>query len=56
MRHVISIVLIVCAILAAGASWGPLYFGTPILGVALLLTAVVLESLFWRRTVRKRVR
>lgn len=54
MRHVISIVLIVGAFLAGSTGWGPLYFGAPVIGMALLLAALGLEVLFWRRVVRER--
>lgn len=54
MRHVISIALIVGAILAAAAAWGPLYFGAPVFGVSLLLAAVSLELLFWLNADKKR--
>ncbi|HKJ10445.1 MAG TPA: glycosyl transferase family 39 [Gammaproteobacteria bacterium] len=53
MRHAIGILLIVGAILAAGAGWGPLFLGAPVVGVALLLTALGLEVWVWRNFFRK---
>lgn len=54
MKHLISLALLVAAMAAYTAGWGPFFFGAPALGGVLLAGGLVLEVFFWRRTLRKR--
>jgi hypothetical protein len=45
----------VAAILVYAVSYGPLFFGAPLLGALLLLAGLALEAGFWRRLLRARV-
>jgi hypothetical protein len=54
MRHLISIALLIVGAAACAVGFGPLFFGQPLLGGALLLAGLCLEMGFWLRLLRAR--
>lgn len=53
MKHLISLALFLGAALAYATGVGPFFFGSPVMGGALLAAAFILEAFFWRRVLRK---
>jgi hypothetical protein len=52
MRHLISIAFLIAAAAAYAFGAGPLFFGTPLLGIVLVLIGLGFEIAFWRRLKR----
>jgi hypothetical protein len=52
MRHLISLLLLVAALIAYMTGVGPLFFGVPFLGSILCAAGLVLEIAFWQRLIR----
>jgi len=53
MRHLVTLLLLVAAVLAYAAGFGPLFFGEPLSGSVLIAIAILLECAFWWRILRK---
>jgi hypothetical protein len=53
MKHLISFALLAGAAIAYAGGMGPFFFGSPVLGGALLVGAVALELSFWLRIFRR---
>lgn len=52
MRHLPGLLLLVAASVLYAASYGPLFFGIPLLGAVLFGAGVVMETVSWRRLAR----
>lgn len=52
MRHLTTFAIVLAAIAAYAFGVGPLFFGAPLLGTALVLAGVLLELAFWLRLLR----
>lgn len=53
MKHLISLALFLGAAVAYATGVGPFFFGSPVMGGALLAAAFILEAFFWRRVLHK---
>lgn len=53
MRHLITLAIFLAAVAAYAFGVGPLFFGTPLVGTALVLAGVLLELAFWLRLLRR---
>ena len=53
MRHLITFAIFLAAVTAYAFGIGPLFFGTPLVGSALVLAGVLLELAFWLRLLRR---
>ncbi|MHB1058234.1 MAG: glycosyl transferase family 39 [Rhodanobacter sp.] len=54
MRHLISGIVLLAAMAAYANGMGPFFFGAPVIGGMLLVVAVALEVVFWRRLAGKK--
>lgn len=53
MRHLINFAIFLAAVAAYVFGVGPLFFGTPLVGSALVFAGVLLELTFWLRLFRR---
>ncbi|HUW53125.1 MAG TPA: glycosyl transferase family 39 [Rhodanobacter sp.] len=53
MRHLVTSLLLVAAVLTYAAGFGPLFFGEPLAGSMLITAAILLECAFWWRVMHK---
>lgn len=53
MRHLITFAILLAAVTAYVSGVGPLFFGAPLIGTALVLAGVFLELAFWLRLFRR---
>jgi hypothetical protein len=53
MRHLITFATFLAAVAAYVSGIGPLFFGAPLVGTALVLAGVLLELAFWLRLFRR---
>jgi hypothetical protein len=54
MHHLFALALLITAVAVQVLSYGPLFFGLPIVGAVLLLCGILLEGFFWVRWLRSR--
>jgi hypothetical protein len=54
MHHLLALALLIAAVAVQVLSYGPLFFGFPIVGAILLLCGLILESVTWIRWHRSR--
>ena len=54
MQHAISVLLLAAAWFVYSLGYGPLFFGAPVVGVALVAVGVALEVWVWLRWRREK--